>query len=103
FKDCQCVFAQFRFARIRSVLFSHCDLHEADFQGASLKDVVFDDCNLTGVELSGATLSNVDLRSSKIDNMRAGPRELQGAIIEPQQALAFVRGMGIEVKLPHED
>jgi hypothetical protein len=26
-----------------------------------------------------------------------GPRELKGAIIDPNQALAFVRGMGITV------
>lgn len=103
FQHCPGAFAQFRFAKLRSVRFEHCDLSEADFHNADLKDVVFEDCSLTGAEFSAATLANVDLRSSKIDGMRAGPRELRGATLDPEQALAFVRGIGIEVKLPHEE
>lgn len=98
FKGCNGSFAQFRFATLKQVRFEHCDLSEADFQEASLSDVTFIGCNLHHVEMSGAKLVGVDLRGSKIDGLRAGLNELKGAILDPGQALAFVRGIGIRVE-----
>jgi uncharacterized protein YjbI with pentapeptide repeats len=55
-------------------------------------------CNLQNVEMSGAKLSGADLRSSTLDGLRAGPRELQGAIVDSAQALVLVQAFGIVVK-----
>jgi len=103
FKECKGSFAQFRFATLKQVRFEHCDLSEADFQEASLSDVTFIGCNLHNVEMSGAKLVGVDLRGSKIDGLRAGLNELKGAILDPGQALAFVRGIGIRVEPPEKE
>lgn len=101
-KECHAALIQFRFTSIKNARFEHCDLSEADFQEATLSNVTFVDCNLRGANFSGVKLSNVDLRGSQIDGLRAGFQELRGATLDPAQALAFVRGMGIQVKLPHE-
>jgi len=99
FEECSASFAQFRFAVLKSVRFKHCNLSSIDFQGAKLTNVTFIDCDLGEADLSGATLVNVDLRGSKIDGMRAGVQELKGTTLDPTQALAFVRGLGIKVEL----
>ncbi len=103
FKECHATLAQFRFSTFKSIRFEHCDLSEADFQEATLSNITFIDCNLRNASFSGAKLVGVDLRGSQIEGLRAGFNELKGAILDPTQALAFVRGMGIQVKLPTEE
>lgn len=102
FKDCMGHFAQYAQATFEAVRFEGCDLSEANFFEADLSSVVFLDCDLSNADLSGAKLVGADLRGSKIDGMRVGPRELQGATLDPTQALSFVRGLGISVKSPDE-
>jgi uncharacterized protein YjbI with pentapeptide repeats len=98
FKQCKINLAQFRFSTFKAVRFEDCDLSDADFQGADLTGVSFVRCNLQNVEMSGAKLIGADLRSSTIDGLRAGPRELQGAIVDSAQALVLVQAFGIVVK-----
>lgn len=83
---------------MKSVRFERCNLSGIDFQEAKLTNATFIDCDLSEADLSGATLVNVDLRGSKIDGMRAGLQEMKGATLDPTQALAFVRGVGIKVE-----
>ncbi len=97
FKECYGSFAQFPRAKFKSVRFEQCDLSEANFFEADLSGVTFLNCNLQQVDFSKAKLVGADLRGSKIDGMRVGPAELKGATIDPTQAVAFVRGMGIKV------
>jgi uncharacterized protein YjbI with pentapeptide repeats len=99
FQECSGSFVQFRFAALKSVRFECCTLSGIDFQGARLTNVAFVDCDLSEADLSGATLVNVDLRGSKIDGMRAGVHELKETTLDPTQALAFVRGLGIKVEM----
>ncbi|HJT56285.1 MAG TPA: pentapeptide repeat-containing protein [Ktedonobacteraceae bacterium] len=99
FQECSASFVWFRFAVLKSVCFKHCNLSGADFQGATLTNVTFVDCDLSEADLSGARAINIDLRGSKIDGMRAGVQELKEATLDPTQALAFVRGLGIKVEL----
>lgn len=98
FKQCKINLAQFRFSTFKAVRFEDCDLSDADFQGADLTGVSFVRCNLQNVEMSGAKLIGADLRSSTLDGLRAGPRELQGAIVDAAQALVLVQAFGIIVK-----
>jgi len=97
FKDCSGSFAQFAFATLKSVRFENCDLSEVNFLEANFSGVSFVRCDLQQADFTGTRLTGIDLRSSKIDGVRVGPRELKGALIDPMQALAFVRAMGINV------
>jgi uncharacterized protein YjbI with pentapeptide repeats len=98
FKDCMGHFAQYALATFEAVRFEGCDLSEANFLEADLAGALFINCDLSNADFSGAKLAGADLRGSKIDGIRVGPRELQGATLDPTQALAFVRGLGIGVK-----
>lgn len=98
FKECRGSFAQFAFAALKAVRFENCELSEVNFLNVDLSSVTFVNCDLNHADLTGTKLANVDLRSCKIDGVRVGPQELKGAIIDPNQAVAFVRSMGITVK-----
>jgi uncharacterized protein YjbI with pentapeptide repeats len=97
FKECSGSFAQFALATFKAVRFEHCDLSEVNFMEASFSGVSIVECDLHNADFSGTRLVGVDLRGCRIDGVRVGPDELKGAVIDPQQALAFVRGMGVIV------
>ncbi len=97
FKECRCSFAQFALTKFKSVRFEECDLSEANFFEADLSGVTFLNCDLRQADFAKAKLVGADLRGSTIDGMRIGPSELKGATIDPTQAVAFVRGIGIKV------
>jgi uncharacterized protein YjbI with pentapeptide repeats len=97
FKECRGSFAQFPLTKFKSVRFEECDFSEANFFEADLSGVTFLNCDLRQADFARAKLVGADLRGSKIDGMRIGPNELKGATIDPTQAVAFVRGMGIRV------
>lgn len=99
-KDCQATLAQFRFATFKAARFEHCDFSDADFQGADLTGAVFVDCNLSRAEMSDAKLVGADLRGCVLDGLHASWRELQGATIDPSQALALVQAFGVIVAWP---
>jgi uncharacterized protein YjbI with pentapeptide repeats len=98
FKECSGSLAQFAFSKFHAVRFEACNLSDANFLEADLTDAVFLNCDLRNADFTGAKLAGADLRGSTIDGVRVGPRELRGATIDPNQALAFVKGMGIHVE-----
>jgi uncharacterized protein YjbI with pentapeptide repeats len=79
--------------------FESCNLSEANFQGADLTGAVFDKCDLRGAHFADAKLAGVDLRTSEIDGARAGLKELQGAIVNPAQAITVARALGVDVRM----
>jgi len=103
FKECIGHYVQCALAKFEAVRFENCDLSDANFFEADLSGVLFVNCDLSNADFSGAKLVGADLRGSKIDGIRVSSRELQGATIDPTQALALVRGMGISVKAPEEN
>lgn len=97
FKECKGEFALFRSATFKSVRFESCDLAESDFAGADLSGVLFSRCNLTRCDMAGAKLPGADFRGSNIEGLKVGLAELQGAIVDPSQALSFARLLGLVV------
>ncbi len=98
FKDSNGEFAMFWSSVFKRVRFENCKLSEASFGDANLSGVVFDKCDLTNANFQNATLAGADFRGSKLDGLRVGLKELQGAIIEPSQAVNVVGLLGITVK-----
>jgi len=102
FKECKGEFALFRSATFKSVRFEGCDLTEADFGGADLSGVIFAGCKLDRCEMAGAKLMGADFRGSSIEGLKVGLEELRGAIVDPSQAVEFVRLLGLVVKAEEE-
>jgi uncharacterized protein YjbI with pentapeptide repeats len=98
FKGCNLESAVFASAIFKVARFDACVLRGAMFDGADLSDVVFHRCDLTNADLTGATLRDADLRGSIIDGLRVGPKELQGATIDPAQAIQVAGLLGLTVR-----
>jgi len=96
-RDCQAKLANFRFATFKAVRFEHCDLVDTAFQGADLSGAIFADCDLTNAEMVGVKLVGTDLRGSKLDGVKIGPDDLRGAVVDPAQAVALIRLLGVVV------
>ncbi len=102
FKGCKSEFALFRQAVFSAVRFESCDLSDADFMGADLSGVVFSACNLSRCDMSGAKLEGTDFRGSNLDGLKVGIEDLRGAVVDPVQAVEFVRLLGVVVKAEGE-
>jgi uncharacterized protein YjbI with pentapeptide repeats len=98
FKECHAEFLLFWSSAFNGARFERCNLSNASFQDADLSGVVFKECDLSSADLRGAKLAGADLRGSKLDGLNVGIKELQGAIIEPAQAVQVVGLLGIMVK-----
>ena len=101
-KGCKAGFALFRQATFKSVRFEDCDLSDADLMGADLSGAVFSGCDLSRCDLSGAKLAGTDFRGSNLESVKVGIEDLRGAIVDPTQALEFVRLLGVVVKAEGE-
>ncbi len=102
-RDCIGTLAQFRFATLKAVCFEQCNFANADFQGANLAGVRFVKCDLSNAEMSHTTLTGTDFRSSKIEGLKVGVRELPGAIMDHFQAAYVASLLGIVIKAEDED
>ena len=98
-KGSNAIGAQFWSTSFKQVRFESCVLRDADFQRADLTGVVFDKCDLSNAKLSDAKLAGADLRGSKIEGIRLGLKEIQGAIVDMDQAITIARLLGVVVKL----
>lgn len=103
FKDCVADYALFWSAMFKKTRFERCQLREASFQGADLSGVVFQGCDLRQADFQGAKMLGTDLRGSQLEGLRVGIMELQGAIIEPSQAVHLAGLLGIVVKAEDAD
>jgi uncharacterized protein YjbI with pentapeptide repeats len=96
--DCNAEGANFVSSTFKAARFEKCVLKGVTFEGADLTGVVFHECDLSGADLRNAKLKDTDFRSSTIDGLKTGIKELQGAIIAPMQAIQVVNILGIHVK-----
>ena len=98
FKECSAEFAIFWNGTFSAARFEQCKLHQASFEGANLSGVVFAGCDLQQADFRNTKLVGADFRGSAIDGVQIGIRELQGAIIDPSQAVLLAALLGIQVK-----
>ena len=98
FKDCNAEFALFWSSTFSAVRFENCILRAASFVGSNLNGVAFDKCDLRDAGFQGASLVGADLSGAQIEGLKIGAKELQGAVIDPGQAVHVVSVLGITVK-----
>jgi uncharacterized protein YjbI with pentapeptide repeats len=98
FRDCNLESAVFASAVFKAARFEGCVLRGALFESADLRGVVFARCDLTNADLQGANLRGADLSGSLLDGLRIGLKDVQGAIIDPSQAVQVAGLLGLTVK-----
>jgi uncharacterized protein YjbI with pentapeptide repeats len=91
-------YSQFQGGKFRSCEFDGCNCQDADLQEADLAGSIFRSCNLSGADLRGAKLQNTDFRKSEVDGMLIGMNDLQGAIVDPAQAMILARVLGLQIR-----
>jgi uncharacterized protein YjbI with pentapeptide repeats len=98
FIDCHLDYAMFTGTRFRQVSFESCRLEEADFQGADLTGTTFVDCDLRGADFGRAKLQGVDVSSSRLSELRVGPGDVRGLVVNRDQAAALAKLFGLVVR-----
>jgi uncharacterized protein YjbI with pentapeptide repeats len=98
FKKCIFDHAMILSADISSVLFEKCNLQSISIESTKLSETGFHNCDLTNAIFGGTKLSGIDLRGSIINRMQIDPQAMQGAIIDPSQALQVVGLLGVIIR-----
>ena len=102
FTECLAEKINFGFAVLKITRFEQCNLRSASFAGADCRGVVFHGCDLSGADFREAKLESADLRTATINGLQVGVKELQGAIIAPEQAVQVAGLLGIRVQEPDD-
>jgi uncharacterized protein YjbI with pentapeptide repeats len=98
FEGCLGRYLQMERCEFKEARFTGCQLVEASFVGCKLPGAVITGCDLTGSVMSGSRFPKADLRGSRLGGLRATWEELAGVILDPEQAMAILKGhAGISV------
>jgi uncharacterized protein YjbI with pentapeptide repeats len=100
FKDCLGRYLQLERCQFKKAHFSDCQLVEASFVECELPGAAISGCDLTSTVLSGSHLPKADLRGSRLGGLRASWTELEGVILDPEQAMAVLKGHADITVLP---
>jgi uncharacterized protein YjbI with pentapeptide repeats len=92
FEDCLGRYLQMERCEFKDARFAGCQLVEASFVGCQLPGSVITGCDLTGSVMSGSRFPKADLRGSRIGGLRASWEDLAGVILDPEQAMAVLKG-----------
>lgn len=79
---CAVDLSNWRFAKLRKVVFDQCKLTGADFAGARLSDVRFTECDLTEAQFREVQIERVSFERCGLDGV-GGLTSLSGATIDP--------------------
>lgn len=114
FVGCRMTGAVFAGAHLRDVLFSGCVLDDANLRMVDAQDVAFDacslvatdlqqarlrtttltQCDLRGLDLTKAALADVDMRTSRLEDIK-GADALRGATIDSLQVVSVARSLAV--------
>jgi len=86
----------FRFAKLKNVLFKDCDFTDADFAGVTLSGVMFQNCKLERTNFDGASMNQVDITSCELIDL-LGVRGLAGATIGYDQLATLAPSLANEL------
>jgi uncharacterized protein YjbI with pentapeptide repeats len=102
FAECKLDLVNLRMSSLKDVAFLSCSLRGTDFYAAKLTSVRFVDCELHETDFSGASLERVDLRTSKLVDIR-GTGALHGAIVDTGQLIDLAPSLAGEIGIRVED
>ena len=87
----------FTSSQAQSLYFKNCVLRMATFEEATLDDTFFQRCDLTNTDLRNTNLDKDNFRESTLDGLRVSPKDMQGTIISPIQAIQVASLLAVTV------
>jgi uncharacterized protein YjbI with pentapeptide repeats len=98
FTGCKLDAANLRLLDAEKVLFDDTVLSAADLHAAKLVDVRMQGCDLRGSDWTKATLKAVDLRGSRLEDIRGADR-LRGVTIDSSQVVPLAYSLAVAMDL----
>ncbi len=80
------------------VRFDGCQLAGMDLSESQIDSLAIHDCDARNLRLIGSRISFLDLRGSLIDGIVFDIESLKGIVIDPSQAGAIARSLGVRVE-----
>lgn len=97
FVECVLNYATFGFSLCTFTEFRNCSMRQADFYEVELKETVFTLCDMEDINFAETNLRGVDLSTNRFESIQVTVEKLAGCTVSPNQALAFVRQMGMRI------
>ena len=98
FERCSGRYGQFQDGSALRSDFVESQFEEADFRGVNLSHSRWTKSSLVRADLTGSKLQGCDLRGADTEGLLVGALDLQGAIVNPSQAMDFAKLLGLTVR-----
>ena len=98
FDSCNAAYSNFGLSSFKNVLFHHTNLENSGFIQCMFDHLEFDRACLNNSDFFNTNLDKIDFSSSDINNIGVSENLLKGIILSPEQALEFIKLLGIKVK-----
>lgn len=99
FEGCNLAYADLSRTNLTGASLTECRLSHAVLNDCSLREADLSGSDLTNIEARGLELQGADLRGATFNNLDVREIDLTGARITPDQALALLDAIGIEVMI----
>lgn len=99
FEGCLLDFSTFGFSDIKNTRFSSSSLRQTEFYECKTKHLFFEDNQMEQANLAGTNLNGVDLSTNTFESLTVSRDQLEGCIISEEQAVGFVKMLGMIVKM----
>ena len=96
--ECRMDYLNLARAKAERVSFEGGSLREAALEECTLKHAEFSDCDMTRVTIHLTPMKGVDLRTCRLDGITSDLSSLRGMTVNPLQAAALARLLGLDVK-----
>jgi len=98
FENCNGQYAFFSYSNCKQVAFLRCQLISSDFKNSLFTKVKFQDSNLLQAQMNFTNLKGIDFTSCDIEGIGVNINDINGAIVNPMQAVSLSTLLGIIVK-----
>lgn len=103
FRDCQfeesvIKMASFSSTNLKSVRFTQCNLEDTDFYGVKWKNLFLEQNDLTGTNWHKTSMKDLNFSSNQFTKIGLSLDLLEGLIVNQEQALAILSGLGLVVE-----
>ena len=98
FDSCNNAYSNYGMSSFKKVRYENTNLENSGFIQCTFKDIEFKNVQLDDSDFFNTNLNKVDFSTCQINNIGVSENMLKGIIINTQQAMTFLKLLGIVVK-----